>query len=96
MFVTPDGFSKAFSDSGVLQTPTASPDGRAAVWLEGSPDDSEVSTLWVQRDGEEPTQLITGKLGPPAWGSRCYPAQDSAWAATTPGRVLFHGLPARG
>ena len=71
MFVTPDGFSKAFSDSGTLESPAASPDGTAAVWLEASPDDSELSTLWVQRDGEdEPTELLTGDLGPPAWGSR--------------------------
>ncbi len=70
MFVTPDGFSKAFSDTGAVESPAASPDGTAGIWLEDSPDDAELSTLWVQRDGEEPTQLLTGDLGPPAWGSR--------------------------
>ncbi len=40
MFVTPDGFSKAFSDTGNLESPADSPDGTAAVWLEASPDDA--------------------------------------------------------
>jgi Tol biopolymer transport system component len=71
VFVTPDGDSQAFSDSGTVESPTASPDGKSAVWLEASSDDDELSTLWVQRDGEdEPAELLTGKLGPPAWGSR--------------------------
>jgi Tol biopolymer transport system component len=71
MFVTPDGSSKTFSNTGTVQAPTASPDGKAGVWLEASPDDSELSTLWIQRDGEDqPAQLLTGNLGPPAWGSR--------------------------
>jgi Tol biopolymer transport system component len=71
MFVTPDGETQAFSESGTVESPAASPDGTAAVWLEASADDPEQRTLWIQRDGEDtPTELLTGNLGPPAWGSR--------------------------
>ena len=71
MFVTPDGVTEALSGSGTLESPTAAPEGKSAVWLEVSSDDEELSTLWVQREGEdEPTELLTGDLGPPAWGSR--------------------------
>ena len=65
MFVTPDGFSKAFSDTGTVESPAASPDGTAGVWLEASADDAELSTLWVLRDGEdEPTATPHGRPRP--------------------------------
>ncbi|MGD9961540.1 caspase, EACC1-associated type [Nocardioides sp.] len=71
-FAVPGEEPKSFAGEALVKSPTSSPDGESAVWLQPSPDDAKQSELWVDVAGEEGAHGlgVVGRLGPPAWGSR--------------------------
>jgi len=57
--------------SDVVESPTWSPDGSRAVWIQPSGSDSTLPALWISlADGNSEELPINGRIGPPAWGSR--------------------------
>jgi len=58
------------SDESGIESPTWGPNERSAVWIQPSAGAREAILWWVPDLQGEPEQLLSGDLGPPAWGSR--------------------------
>jgi len=80
IFLRSDGITKQLTNTGTVNAPTWSPDGKSVAWLAPSRTDDEATRVWVAKFiadrpgspklGRHRELDFSGTPGPPGWGSR--------------------------